>query len=109
MRRRVKDPANGREMDPANERVKNQVKNPANEREKNQENDRVWDPANDRAKEKAGGRANRRARQRSVTPFAGKRFEWSIFLLTFLGFGILATIQMRILGDYIDCELPLLS
>lgn len=34
--------------------------------------------------------------------FTGKRFEWSIFLLTFAGFGILATIQMYILGGYIN-------
>lgn len=43
------------------------------------------------------------SREKKSKPlFYEKRFEWSIFIITFFALGVLATIQMLILGDYIN-------
>ncbi len=41
-------------------------------------------------------------RNKSKVPFAEKRFEWLIFIVSFLTLGSLVTIQMIILGDYVN-------
>lgn len=45
---------------------------------------------------------------KSKHSFVEKRFMWSIFFITFFAIGVLATIQMLILGDYINYrEVPM--